>query len=96
MVRDYPVKRNFKTDLETLLSKCRTYDPEANARDGHIFMSVPGLKRIEIYAEGKKIFVTTETDTGYREPEKTVKIYNALIEDLTGYSAKERKKMLTK
>ncbi|KJE49480.1 MULTISPECIES: DUF5611 family protein [Acidiplasma] len=96
MVRDYPVKKGIKMDNDYIKSILQEFAGGIKEEGGHIISNFPGLKRIELWTDGKKLFAITETDTSYEKPQETIKNYNALIEKLTGYTAKERKKLLSK
>jgi hypothetical protein len=95
-MRTYPVKKTIKINetyvMETLKSRNLEFQQEGN----HIISSYPGLKKIEIWTDGKKLYVETETDTQYSNPGETIKFFNNLLEVLTGYTTKERKKLISK
>ncbi len=96
MVRAYPVKKGIKMENDYIESILKDFAKEINRENDRIVSSFPGLNRIEIWTDGKKLFVSTETDTDYKNPQETLKKYNDLVEKLTGYNAKERKKLMSK
>ncbi len=96
MVRAYPVKKGIKMENGYIESILKDFTMEIRRENDHIISSFPGLSMIEIWTDGKKLFISTETDTNYKNPHETLKKYNDLIEKLTGYNAKERKKLMSK
>ncbi|MDS0256664.1 DUF5611 family protein [Thermoplasmatales archaeon AK] len=96
MVREYPVKKGYKMDLGSVLAVVKTFSGDARIEGDSVVASLPGLRRIEIRSGKATILVSTETDSKSEDPLRTVKLYNDLIEKITGFSAKERKKKLTK
>ena len=57
MAREYPVKKGLKTDPETILSEAKEVGVEGKIENGHVLLSIPGIKRIDIFTEGKKLMV---------------------------------------
>ncbi len=96
MARTYPVKRGVSIEPNELLSRVKESIGNGEVKDGHVFCSIPGIKLIEIYPDGKNLAVNTENDPDNPDPMKTIKVFNDLIEKATGYSSKERKKRLSK
>ncbi len=96
MARIYPVKKGVSISTQELLTKVKESTGNGEAKDGHVFCSLPGVKSMEIYAEGKNLAVNTVNDPENPDPMKTIRLFNDLIEVLTGYSSKERKKKFSK
>ncbi|SMD30494.1 DUF5611 family protein [Picrophilus oshimae] len=96
MVRDYPVKKNIKISKEFIYETVKNVTGNAEILNDHIKSSYPGMKSMDLWTDGKKLYAETETDRDYNNPMETIKTYNELIEKLTGYTAKERKKLLSK
>lgn len=96
MAREYPVKKGLKTDPETILSEAKEVGVEGKIENGHVLLSIPGIKRIDIFTEGKKLMVETENDDKNTDPMRTLRMFNDLIEKITGYNSKERKKKFSK
>lgn len=96
MVRTYPVKKGVGIDPDALLKRVKEIAGNGEIKGDHVFCSVPGIKRIEIYANGKNLDVDTENDSSNSNPLETVRTFNNLIEAVTGFSSKERKKRLSK
>lgn len=96
MVREYPVKKGKKMDVETLEKVAKDIFGQARVANGHVITKTPGLAKIDLSSDGKKLFVTTETEKDSKDAENAVKLYNRLIDTLTGYTSKERKKLFSK
>ena len=95
-MRNYPVKKGFKTDTETIQGKIEKYTKDFDISGNIIEFSLPGITKIRIECGKKTLEVETETDTSYKDPVSSLKTYNNLITELTGYDSKERKKRLSK
>lgn len=96
MAREYPVKKGIKLSNEYILENTKKLADSAEIRDEKVYATIPGMKSIELYTDGKKLFTQTETDPKYGDFSKTIKLFNELIEELTGFSSKERKKKYSK
>lgn len=96
MARTYPVKRGVDVSNETLLEKVKEHAGNGKIENDHVVCSIPGLKRIELFKDGKNLKVETESDPDNKNPMETVKQFNALVELVTGFNTKERKKRLSK
>ncbi len=92
MARTYPVKKGVSIEPPELLARTKESAGNGELREGHVYCTLPGIKSIEIYREGKNLAVNTENDAGNPDPLKTIRLFNDLIEKLTGYTSKERKK----
>ncbi len=95
-MRMYPVKKTIKVSKAYLIEILKSKGMEFEEDGEHIISSSPGLKKIELWTDGKKLYVETETDTQYNNPQETIKFFNGLLENLTGYTTKERKKLISK
>lgn len=96
MARTYPVKKGVDVSPEALLSKVKQLTGSGSIEGEKVICAIPGLKRIEFTKEGKNLQVETETDPANPNPMLTVKEFNNLIEAVTGFNSKERKKRLSK
>ncbi len=96
MARKYPVKRGVDISPNALLEKAKGFTGNGSVENDHVFCSIPGLKKIEFYKEGKFLLVETEADPSSQNPLETVQQFNKLIEEVTGFNSKERKKRLSK
>lgn len=93
-MRKYPCKKEISEQV--LESKMKEIFGRVN-RNGRRFVSSYS-ESLEVAAEvtGKKeISVETKTSPG-KDQEEVVKIYNQFLEEVTGYNAKERKKLMSK
>lgn len=92
MARIYPVKKGISIEPSALLARAKESAGNGELKDGHVYCTLPGIKNIDIYPEGKNLAVNTENDAGNPDPMKTIRLFNDLVEKLTGYTSKERKK----
>jgi len=95
-MREYPVKKTIKMNNEYIIDIVKSEFGDYKVLNDHIISSYPGLKKLELWTDGKKLYAETETDMEYKNPMETLKKFNDLIEKLTGYDAKERKKFFSK
>jgi hypothetical protein len=95
-MREYPVKKTVKISTSTIAETLKSYNMDFKENEGHLLSSYPGLKKIELWTDGKKLYAETETDMQYKNPGETIKFFNNLLEKLTGYTSKERKKLISK
>lgn len=96
MGRIYPVKKGINPTNEYLLETVKEVTGTGEIKGDHVICSIPGIKVIDIAREGKNISVTTENDSDNKDPLGTVRAFNNLMEKITGYSSKERKKKFSK
>lgn len=96
MVRSYPVKKGHKVDLDALLKIVKETATSASIKGDKIIAKLAGMKRLEIWSDGKSILCETESDPAAKNATDTIKKFNHLIESITGYSAKERKSLASK
>ncbi|MHB1811779.1 MAG: DUF5611 family protein [Thermoplasmataceae archaeon] len=96
MARDYPVKKGFDISLETIASRCREFSSDVKVSQRSVELTIPGIKRLEISISGKNLAIETENDPDFKDFSQTIKMYNSLVESITGYSSKERKKKFGK
>ena len=96
---DYSFKRGFKPDLERIRSVLTEEFPtEITEAEGKLQLSYGALKSICIWIEGKKLSVTTESDSGAVDQVvlDTNKRFRDFLEKATGYTAKQRLQMAKK
>ncbi|VVB69856.1 Uncharacterised protein [uncultured archaeon] len=96
---DYSFKRGFKPDLERIQKALEEEFPVDIKQDGDkLLLSYGALKSINIWINGKKLFVTTESDTGASDSVvmDTNKRFRNFLEKATGYTAKQRLQMAKK
>uniref|UniRef100_A0A7J2TJV7 DUF5611 domain-containing protein n=1 Tax=Archaeoglobus fulgidus TaxID=2234 RepID=A0A7J2TJV7_ARCFL len=97
-MRDYKFKRGYKASkerLEEMLEKhFGGFEVEG---EFYIVRNFGGIEEMKLKLSDKKLLVETKTRVVDDETAlKTIKTYNRFLEELTGYTAKERQKMLRK
>jgi len=96
---DYSFKRGFKPDLQRIHSVLTEEFPcEITEEDCKLLLSFGALKNIRVWIDGKKLNVTTESDTtvGDQVILDTNKRFRNFLEKATGYTAKQRLQMAKK
>jgi hypothetical protein len=96
MAREYPVKKGFKTDPESLIKAAESLGVKGKIENGHVLLSIPGISKIDIYMEGKSLMVETKNEDAFPDPMAAIRGFNALMEKITGFNSKERKKKFSK
>ena len=96
MGRNYPVKKGIKLTPEYILEKATETAQNVKMSGDHVICTIPGIKSIEMWVGGKELMVETVNDEKPQDPLETVRIYNRLIENITGLSSKERKRKMSK
>jgi hypothetical protein len=93
MMRTYPCKKEISDDLV----ERKMNEIFGNVtREGKTFVSSYSSLKIRASVTGKKeLSVETESSPS-DDQDVIVKLYNRFVEEVTGYSAKERKKMVSK
>ncbi len=93
-MRTYPCKK--KITPESVRSSINEIIGNVREEGGYFICSYSPIEEIRIRIKGdKEIEVETKTSSS-GNAESAIKKYNELIERITGYSAKERKKLLMK
>ena len=90
---EYSFKRGFKPELDRIKPALEEEFPtEIQEVDEKLLLSYGALKSIEVWIEGKKLFVTTESsdEAGDEEILDTNKRFRNFLELATGYTAKQR------
>ncbi|MCL4480080.1 MAG: DUF5611 family protein [Candidatus Thermoplasmatota archaeon] len=96
MAREYPVKKGFKTDPESILQAAVSEGVKGKIEKDHVLLSLPGISLIDIFMDGKHLMVETKNDASFSDPMTAIRGFNTLIEKITGYNSKERKKKFSK
>lgn len=93
-MRNYPCRK--EVTKEFIREKMQVNFGNVEEVGDKLVSSFPPLNKIEVtISKNKEIGVETISgNTG--NPELAVKVFNKFLEDVTGYSAKERKKMAMK
>lgn len=96
-MRTYKFKRGFKPEVGRLEEMMERYFDDFK-KNGDTYNATFGATKATLWFEGKLLAIETETDpkTPPDIAAQSVKIYNSFLEDLTGYTAKDRRKMLKK
>jgi len=90
---EYSFKRGFKPELERIKAVLEEEFPtEIREEGGRLLLSYGALKSIEVWVEGKKLSVTTESndEAGDEIILDTNKRFRNFLERATGYTAKQR------
>ena len=90
---EYSFKRGFKPELDRIKTALdEEFPTEIREEDGRLLLSYGALKSIEVWIEGKKLFVTTESsdEVGDEVILDTNKRFRNFLELATGYTAKQR------
>lgn len=96
---DYSIKRGFKPDMERIRKVLEEEFPtEIKEADGKLLLSFGALKSIQVSINGKKLCVTTESESGISDEMvlDTNKRFRNFLEKATGYTAKQRLQMAKK
>ncbi len=70
----------------------------AEERDDRITTSFGALQRLEVWTDGKMLYVDTEMQQGVDDATalKTIRTYNNFMERATGFNSKQRRDRLQK
>jgi hypothetical protein len=99
-VQDYPVRTDHRSRLApaALLATCHTIFGGGTVNCPEVVVVFGALKRLSVRAEGKTLRVDPTMDPKVPDEvaRETVQRYNRFLEEVTGYSSKERAKRLRK
>lgn len=97
-MREYKIKKGYEASSSRLEELLRKYFGSISFENGYyIVRNFGGIEELKAKLEKKTLLVETKTKLVDDEASiKTIKTYNAFLEEFTGYSAKERQKMLKK
>ncbi len=95
-MREYPIKRTKKIDGETLKKIMEKNFGNVKIENEFFISSFGSLDSIKAKLEKNKLLVETRPNDKKEFYEETIKRYNVFLEEATGYTAKERKKLLMK
>ncbi|HOV52761.1 MAG TPA: DUF5611 family protein [Methanothrix sp.] len=96
---DYTLKRGFKPDLDRIRKALEEEFPtEIKEADGRLSLSFGALESIQVWINGKKLAVTTESKSNASDDQvlDTNKRFRNFLEKATGYTAKQRLQMAKK
>ncbi len=95
-MREYTIKRKNKIDQERLKKIMEKNFGSVKVENEYFISSYGSLDLIKAKLRENKLFVETQTNKNKEFYEETIKRFNNFLEEATGYSAKERKKLLMK
>ncbi len=97
-MRAYPFKRGYKPTEERLEEMIVKHFGEFRKEGEYYIVSFGAVEELKMKLDGKKLMA--ETKTNPKAPSdlamETIKRYNRFLQELTGYSAKERQKLMKK
>ncbi|OYT59852.1 hypothetical protein B6U71_02015 [Euryarchaeota archaeon ex4484_178] len=96
-MRLYDFKRGHKKTLDDIASIMEELFGEVRSEEGRLIASYGALEKIEVWLEGSKMAVeTTSKRVDNATAQDTLKRWNEFLFCVTGYTAKERKKKMSK
>ena len=96
-MRLYNFKRGHRKAMEEIKEIMKELFGEVREENEHLVSTYLGLERIEVWFQEKKLAVeTTSRRVSSEDAQKTLKAWNDFLFRVTGYTAKERKKKMTK
>ncbi len=96
-MRLYPFKRGHKKTLEEIENIMAELFGDVQRVNGHLVASYGALERIEVWLEGGKMAAETASRRAESSvAQETLKRWNDFLFRVTGYTAKERKKKMSK
>ena len=96
-MRLYDFKRGHKKGLDNIAKIMKDIFGEVREENGHLISSFGALVRIEVWIENGKMAAETESKKVESSlAQETLRKWNDFLFRVTGYTAKERKKKMTK
>ncbi len=96
-MRYYSFKRGHKKTLEDIGNIMKELFGEVREENGHLIASFGALERIDVWLEGNKLAAETRSKKVESDlAQETLRRWNDFLFRVTGYTAKERKKKMTK
>ncbi len=95
-MREYKFKRGFKASEERLEELLRKFFGEFKKEGDEYVVSYKAIEEMRLKIVNRKLIVESRTNANVddRTALETIKTYNRFLDELTGYTAKERKKHL--
>jgi hypothetical protein len=97
-IREYTLKRGYTPDGERILSILKEFFPVEIEKNDRFFLSYGSFQKLEVWidSKGRKLCVESvpKRDTDKMSIRDTIKRYNSFLEKATGYTSKERAKLL--
>lgn len=97
-MRIYKFKRGFKPTTERLEEMIKKHFGDYS-KDGDVYIVKFGaIEELRLWIENKKLLAESKTNPNVTDDVAmmTIKTYNKFLEELTGYTAKERQKLMKK
>ncbi|MCS7119414.1 MAG: DUF5611 family protein [Archaeoglobaceae archaeon] len=97
-MREYKFKRGYHPSQERLEEMIRKhFGFYEKIEDFYVVRNFEAIEELKARIDGKILLIETKTRISDDESIiKTLKTYNRFLEELTGYTVKERQKMLRK
>lgn len=97
-MREYKIKKGYEVSNSRLEELLRKYFGSFSLEGGYyVVRNFGSIEELKAKIEKKSLFVETKTKIiDDKTSIQTIKTYNSFLEEFTGYSAKERQKMLKK
>ena len=96
-MRTYPFKRGHRKTMEEIKEIMESIFGNVEEEGNRLVSNYKGLEKIEAWLEDGKLAVETASkNVSSDEAMDTIKAWNEFLFRVTGYTAKERKKKLTK
>jgi len=96
-MRVYDFKRGHKKTLDDIAKIMEDIFGNVKKENGRLFSSFGALERIEVWIENGKMAAETESKKVESSlAQETLRKWNDFLFKVTGYTAKERKKKMTK
>lgn len=97
-MREYKIKKGYEATSERLEELLRKHFGNFSFENGYyVVRNFGGIEELKAKIEKKSLLIETKTRVIDNETSvKTLKAYNSFLEEFTGYTAKERQKMLKK
>jgi len=97
-VQKYPVRANHRANLQTeaLVSLVRTHFDSGERHGEEVEASYGAISTLRVAAEGRDLRVDVSMNPKVPEDvaRETIRRYNDFLEEVTGYSSKERARKL--
>ena len=97
-MREYRFKRGFKPTQERLEEMIARYFGEFEKNGDVCIVRYRAIEKMRLWLDGKILKVESKTNPNVDDKTafETLKTYNRFLDELTGYTAKERKKHMMK
>lgn len=95
-MREYPIKKKHEMDSEKLELLMKEMFGNVRKEGEYYISSYGSLDYIKVKLSDKKFYAETKSNNNREKYHDTISRYNDFIEKVTGYTAAERKKLLTK